>query len=193
MTETPNELPSESEMTTDLMYRLTRAAEKHGYKGRLGVIRYGLKYFGNHLLNEMALHLPAIDLVGLLHRARGVKVGKNVFIGEEVFIDTLYPEMITIEDGAFLAARCIVLAHMRDLTTYRKGMWIGNCPHTVKPVKVGKGANIGMGTVILPGVTIGQGAIIGAGAVVSQDIPAYTIAAGVPAKVIKQIPAPEQE
>lgn len=39
----------------------------------------------------------------------------------------------------------------------------------------------------MPGVTIGEGAVIGANAVVTKDIPAYTVAAGVPAKVIKTI------
>ena len=180
-----------SQKSTSLIQRLTQAAEKHGYRGRLGIVRYAIKSLRNHVLNLIALHLPPIDLVIVLHRARGVKVGRNVFIGEEVFIDTLYPEMIRIEDGAFLAARCIVLAHMRDLTNYKKGMWIGDCPHIVKPVRIGKGANVGMGTVILPGVTIGKGAIIGAGAVVSQNIPDYTVAVGVPAKVIKEIPKPE--
>jgi len=175
-----------------LSHRLARSAEKHGYTGRFGVLSYAIRSVRNHILNLIALHLPPIGIVSALHRARGVKIGANVFIGEEVFIDTLYPEMIQIEDGAFLAARCIVLAHMRDLTKYRKGMWVGDCPHVVKPVKIGEGANVGMGTVILPGVTIGKGAIIGAGAVVSQDIPDYTVAAGVPAKVIKEIPEPEQ-
>jgi len=168
---------SQNKNKASLTSRLARAAEKHGYTGPFAVFRYAFRSARNHILNLIALHLPPIDLVATLHRARGVKIGRNVFIGEEVFIDTLYPEMIQIEDGAFLAARCIVLAHMRDLTTYRKGMWIGNCPHVVKPVKIGEGANVGMGTVILPGVTIGKGAIIGAGAVVSQDVPDYTVAA----------------
>ena len=47
---------------------------------------------------------------------------------------------------------------------------------------------IGMGTIILPGVTIGEGAIIGAGSIVTRDIPAWSIAAGNPAKVLKIIP-----
>ena len=44
-----------------------------------------------------------------------------------------------------------------------------------------------MNVIILKGVTIGEGAIIGAGSVVTHDIPAWTIAAGNPAKVIKKI------
>ena len=45
-----------------------------------------------------------------------------------------------------------------------------------------------MGSIIVPGVTIGEGAIVGARSVVTKDVPAWTIAAGSPAKVIKEIP-----
>ena len=48
-----------------------------------------------------------------------------------------------------------------------------------------KGASISVNATIMPGVTIGEGAIVGAGALVTKDVPAWTIVAGVPAKVIK--------
>lgn len=44
----------------------------------------------------------------------------------------------------------------------------------------------------MPGVTIGEGAVIGAGSLVTKDIPAWTIAVGRPAKVVKQIPKREE-
>jgi maltose O-acetyltransferase len=46
-------------------------------------------------------------------------------------------------------------------------------------------AYIGYRVIIMPGVTIGKGAIVGAGAVVTHDIPSYSIAGGVPARIIK--------
>ena len=55
----------------------------------------------------------------------------------------------------------------------------------IKPVRVGRGADIGVNAVLLPGVTVGEGAIVGAGAVVTRDVPPYAIAAGVPAKVLR--------
>lgn len=55
-----------------------------------------------------------------------------------------------------------------------------------RPIKIGHSVWIGFGALILPGVTIGNGAVIGGHAVVSQDIPAYSIAVGTPAKPIKQ-------
>jgi acetyltransferase-like isoleucine patch superfamily enzyme len=55
-----------------------------------------------------------------------------------------------------------------------------------RPVRIGAGADIGTGAVILPGVSIGRRAIIGAGAVVTKSVPAYAIAAGVPARVLRR-------
>ena len=52
-------------------------------------------------------------------------------------------------------------------------------------VIIGKNVWVGRNVCILPGVTIGDGAVIGANAVVTKDVPSYTIAAGIPAKVIK--------
>jgi acetyltransferase-like isoleucine patch superfamily enzyme len=55
----------------------------------------------------------------------------------------------------------------------------------IRPVRVGKWADIGTNAVLLPGVTVGEGAMIGAGAVVTKDVPPYAVAAGVPAKVLR--------
>lgn len=57
-----------------------------------------------------------------------------------------------------------------------------------RPVCIGSGAWLGARCTILPGVTIGAGAIIAAGAVVSRDVPANTMVAGIPARVIKSLP-----
>lgn len=59
--------------------------------------------------------------------------------------------------------------------------------HSNGPIKIGKNVWIGDKATILPNVTIGDGAIIAANAVVTKDIPAYTIAAGCPAKIVKTI------
>ena len=56
------------------------------------------------------------------------------------------------------------------------------------PIKICSRAWIGYGVSIFKGVTIGEGAVIGAGSVVTHDIPSYCLAAGNPAKVIRQLP-----
>lgn len=60
--------------------------------------------------------------------------------------------------------------------------------HVAGDVRVGDGAWIGAQAVILPGVTVGAGAVIAAGAVVTRDVPAHTVAAGVPARVVRHLP-----
>jgi len=66
-----------------------------------------------------------------------------------------------------------------------------------RPVRVGAGSWLGHGTVVLPGATIGRHVVIGANSVVRGDIPAFCVAAGNPARVVKRIPerrrgAPEE-
>ncbi|WP_416827023.1 2,3,4,5-tetrahydropyridine-2,6-dicarboxylate N-acetyltransferase [Ectobacillus polymachus] len=60
-------------------------------------------------------------------------------------------------------------------------------PPSAKPVIVGDGVLVGANAVVLEGVTVGDGAVVAAGAIVTEDVPPYTVVAGVPARVIKQI------
>jgi len=58
----------------------------------------------------------------------------------------------------------------------------------IRPIVVGDDAWIGVDCIVLPGVTIGEGAVIAAGSVVSRDVPPFTLAGGVPAKPIRELP-----
>ena len=73
------------------------------------------------------------------------------------------------------------------MSQYNKGDDINKVQYVKAPIHICKGVHVGMGSIIMPGVTIGEGAIIGAGSVVTRSIPAWTIAVGSPAKVIKEI------
>jgi acetyltransferase-like isoleucine patch superfamily enzyme len=55
-----------------------------------------------------------------------------------------------------------------------------------RAVKIGHGSWLGYGSVVLPGVTIGEHCVIGANSVVTHDVPSFSVAVGVPARVIKQ-------
>ena len=89
----------------------------------------------------------------------------NVFIGHNVtFINDKYPRSAN-EDGSMQSE-----ADWKVVETFVK-----------------KGSSVGSSSTILCGVTIGENAIVGAGAVVTKDVPANSIVAGVPAKVIKKL------
>lgn len=117
----------------------------------------------------------------------GAHIGNGVNIGYDVYFDASNADLITIDEGAWITARCLILCHKRDLSNYCEGDDINKMPYKIAPVHICKGAHVGMGSIVMPGVTIGEGVIIGAGSVVTRDIPAWTVAVGNPAKVVKQI------
>ena len=126
-------------------------------------------------------------------RRMGCKVGKGCFMGDYVRIDTSHPDMITIEDNVSIASGSRLLCHQRDFSDFCVGDDYMKLGYVVKPIVLKKGCLVGMESFVMPGVTIGEGAIVGAGSLVTKDIPAWTIAAGRPAKVLKQIPKRELE
>ena len=124
-------------------------------------------------------------------RRMGCKVGKGCFIGDYVRIDTSHTDMIIVEDNVSIASGSRLLCHQRDFSDFCVGDDYMKLGYVVKPIVLKKGCLVGMESFVMPGVTIGEGAIVGAGSLVTKDIPAWTIAAGRPAKVLKQIPKRE--
>lgn len=117
----------------------------------------------------------------------GCKIGKDVFIGSGVWIDSGHSDLITIEDHAHLDARCVVLCHKRDLSEYYVGDDYAKFPYKKAPIRLCRGCSVGTDTILMPGVTVGEGSIVGAGSIVTKDIPAWTVAVGRPAKAVRQI------
>ena len=68
--------------------------------------------------------------------------------------------------------------------------WLTEHSQNSNPIKIGRGCFIGTRSIILKGVTLGDRVIIGAGSVVTKDIPAYSIAAGNPARIVGTIATP---
>lgn len=147
----------------------------------------GLKIFFafiSRILHCIARYFPLIPgLRVLLHRLRGVKIGCNVFIGTEVFIDDAEPGSVTIEDDVTILAQSTIIGH-----SYYPFHFSGILEDAMKRrgVLIKKGAYLGLGSVVLPGVTIGEYSIIGACSLVVENIPAYSMAVGSPAKVIRK-------
>ena len=118
----------------------------------------------------------------------GCKVGRNVFVGDHVVVDENHANLITIEDHVHIASGSRLLCHQRDLSDYCVGDDYAKLGYRLGEIILKKGCLIGMESFVMPGVTVGEGAIVGAGSLVNLDIPAWTIATGRPARVIKQIP-----
>jgi acetyltransferase-like isoleucine patch superfamily enzyme len=130
-------------------------------------------------LHLLAKQVPANGVRVKCHRARGVRIGQGVFLGYDVNVDLVLPELIEIGDHARVGTGTIIFAHYVDANSAE-----GAPQMRQGPVRIGRYATIYTGAIIMPGVSIGDHAIVRAGAVVEDDVPAYGIAAGVPARVV---------
>jgi acetyltransferase-like isoleucine patch superfamily enzyme len=118
-----------------------------------------------------------------------VEVQKNAKIGKRCKISshTFICEGVTIEDYVFIGHGVTFIndtyprAANPDRTPQTEEDWI------VELTLVKKGASIGSGSTILSNVTIGENAIVGAGSVVTRDVPANTIVAGTPARILRPL------
>lgn len=113
-----------------------------------------------------------------------IVIGDRTSINDDCMITAM--ERVTIGNDVMLAPRVYILDvdhafESRDRPISQQG-------YTISPVTIGDGVWVCTGAVITKGVSIGEGAIIGANSVVTRDIPPYTIAGGVPARVIKERP-----
>ena len=117
----------------------------------------GLK---NRVLQELARMAPGAKTVRVrLHRARGVHIGQDVWIGYDAVLETAHPNLITIEEGASIGIRATIIAHFRE----NRG------------VKIERNAFIGPGVIVLPNVVVGEGAVVTAGSVVTRSVPPMTL------------------
>lgn len=184
---------------TSLTYRFLKALgfnyseEEYGQVTLWRVIKQAFGNIKRKLLQSMmdwVILEPLLPrkLRPFLLRRIGCKVGENVFIGDYVRIDLNHSELIEIEDNVHITSGCRLLCHQRDLTNYCVGDDYTTLGYKLKNIRICKGAAIGMNSFILPGITIGEGAVVGAGSLVTKDVPAWTIVAGRPAKVVRKIP-----
>lgn len=163
--------------------------------GQVSILRVIKQFFGNIYraviirMMDWALLAPfnPRKLRPFYLKRLGCKVGKDVFIGDNVHLDVNHADLIQLDDHVHIAAGCRLLCHQRDLSDYCIGDDYAKLGYILKKIHMKKGSLIGMDTFVMPGVIIGEGAIVGAGSLVTKDIPAWTIATGRPAKVVKYI------
>lgn len=158
-----------------------------GWKG--SIARKASRFFDYWLADDMKKSCridPSVVLSPGAVVENGVSIGRRSFVGRRSLINSG-------QIGAFtsIADHCVIGAGEHPLTAVTTHMeWHvrvhgRNWDNTKPPPKIGHDVWIGTGVTVLRGAVIEDGAVIGAGAVVNGHIPAYAIAVGIPAKVIR--------
>lgn len=106
-------------------------------------------------------------------RKWGAKIGRNVDISVDVWIDPLFPDLLEIEDDVTIGTGARIACHHVTSTEFHAGRVI-----------IRKGAVIGGFALIACGVEIGERATVAGGAVVGRDVPPYATALGNPARIV---------
>ena len=158
--------------------------EFYGLKGFTGKIRYGVTFVWRFMLDKLAFFCFVKSWRTTIHRMRGVKIGKGVYIGHEVMFDRVFTDQISIGDNTSIGDRTIITAHANIPSDSKLKIIY---PRKVMPTKIGKGVWIMPGVIITPGITVGDESVIATGAVVVKDVPSRCLVAGNPAKVIKDL------
>jgi UDP-2-acetamido-3-amino-2,3-dideoxy-glucuronate N-acetyltransferase len=114
---------------------------------------------------------------------KNASVGKNCKISTHTFIC----EGVVIEDNVFIGHGVMFINDKYPRSTTEGGAMQTEADWKVVPTLIKQGASIGTNTTVLCGVTVGENAVVGAGSVVTKDVPANTIVAGVPAKVLRKV------
>ena len=154
---------------------------------RYRLLRAALGAFGNSYLN------PPVRW----------EYGRHIFIGDSCLINTncLFMDGAEIRIGSFtlIGPNCSLVTAGHPVAPEDR-MKIdpetGALDHAVAinaPITIGNYCWIGVGSTILGGVTIGDGTTVGAGSVVTKSLPPRVLAAGNPARVIREIPAPDED
>jgi len=117
-----------------------------------------------------------------------VKLGKHCYIDPTALVETAYPENVIIGNDVRIAAHAVIMTHIKGPHYLRE---TGLIPTVLEKVVLEDHCFIGVNAVIMPGVTVGKAAVVASGAVVFNDVPAYTMVTGNPAKIAKRFPVPE--
>lgn len=174
-------------------FKIIKDEVKYGDISPWGILKHSVKTIVKLLLYKYCYSSFILEplnfkfLRAVIWRCIGIRVGHNVKIGHSVVLDYGNTELISIGNNVSITDCCILLCHRKDISNYRKGDNSAELPFLHLPIKLNDGVNLGKGTIVMPGVEIGEGSVIGAGSVVTKNIPAWSVAAGCPCRVIKNI------
>jgi acetyltransferase-like isoleucine patch superfamily enzyme len=123
-----------------------------------------------------------------------VEIQKNARVGRRCKISshTFVCEGVDIEDNVFIGHGVMFINDSYPRATATDGQLQTEADWKVEKTIIKKGASIGSGSTILSNITIGENSIVGAGSVVTKDVPANSIVAGNPAKVLRYLSEEKQ-
>jgi acetyltransferase-like isoleucine patch superfamily enzyme len=126
-------------------------------------------------------------------------IGDNTYIGGGTVVDCV--KSISIGNDVLISYGCVLAdsdnhsikysIRKKDLADWKQKKHDWTTTNS-EPIQISMGVWIGAKTIILKGVTIGEGSVVGAGSVVTKNVPPWTIVAGNPARVIREIPENER-
>jgi acetyltransferase-like isoleucine patch superfamily enzyme len=114
---------------------------------------------------------------------KGAKIGKNCKISSHTFIC----EGVTIEDYVLIGHNVTFINDLFPRATNADGKPQTEVDWVCIPILIKKGASIGSSATLLCGIAVGENSMVGAGSLVTKDVPAGTIVAGNPAKVLRKV------
>ncbi|HXD33276.1 MAG TPA: acyltransferase [Pyrinomonadaceae bacterium] len=120
---------------------------------------------------------------------KGARIGRQCKVSSHTFIC----EGVTVEDEVFIGHGVNFINDKFPRATTADGAMQTDDDWQVSPILVQRGASIGTGATILGGVSIGPRAIVGAGSVVTKNVPADTVVAGNPARIIRTLRAEQDQ
>ena len=138
------------------------------------------------LMFKIANLVPFRRLRGSMSRATGVRLGRDVFVGEDVLFDKLNPGGITVGDHTAIGARTVITAHQVVPTQTRLSRLY---PEKHIPTVIENDVWIMPGVIIVPGVTIGHHSVLATGAVIHKDVPPYSLVVGAGFRIAKTLDA----
>lgn len=133
-----------------------------GDRGR-GVVWLVWNYFWRNWLLGNLVRVAPRGVIDVVHRWRGVKMGRDCFIDPSATLETAYPENITIGNDVRVTVGAIIMTHIKAPNYLRD---TGVMPVVLKPVRLEDHCFIGVGAVVMPGVTVGKASVVTSGSVV---------------------------
>ena len=145
------------------------------------------------IVRWMATHHPDNHTRKHLFRASGVPIGRGAILSPGIHIFDNFKGLVRIGERAAIGGSFLVASSGPSNSVLKEIPYVKTNLITQAPITLGDDSWIGVGTVILPGVSVGVSAIVGAGAVVMDDVADRSVVAGVPAKVVRDLPISSED